>query len=438
MDTVVAYIGLDWADERHSVHLQPANGAIEHRELEQKPAVLHEWIAQLQQRFGGGKIAVALEQRKGAVIHALLMYDCFVLYPINPKALARYREAFRTSGAKDDPLDSELPPDLVVRHRDQLARVGPRHRRESHTAGPLRTAPKIGESACRVDQSAHQPVEAVPPASARVGRRPWRRCRRATFSRNGRRSPSLQRARPGTIRQFYRAHNCRKAAVIEARLAAIANARPLTTDAAVIEPLSLSVQTYATQLRTLIGAIQTFDARIAELFAVHGDHDVFTSFPVAGDVCAPRLAAAFGTDRTRWDSAAELQAHSGIAPVTERSGKTVWVHHRLACPKFVKQTFHEFADQSIRFSRWARASYDQQRARGNDHHAALRALAYKWLRILFRCWKERRAYRRRHLPRKPCVAAGHRSQNILLDGPTQMSMPARLAHYGAYESRASL
>ena len=82
--------------------------------------MLHEWVAQLQQRFGGGKIAVALEQRKGAVIHALLMYDCFVLYPINPKALARYREAFRTSGAKDDPLDSELLLDLVVRHRDRL------------------------------------------------------------------------------------------------------------------------------------------------------------------------------------------------------------------------------------------------------------------------------------------------------------------------------
>jgi Transposase len=120
LEPVVAYIGLDWGDERHSVHLQTAEGAIERFELEQKPAVLHEWIAQLQQRFAGGKIAVALEQRNGAVIHALLQYDCFVLYPINPKALARYREAFRTSGAKDDPLDSELLLDLVVRHREKL------------------------------------------------------------------------------------------------------------------------------------------------------------------------------------------------------------------------------------------------------------------------------------------------------------------------------
>jgi hypothetical protein len=74
VDTIVACIGLDWADERHSVHLQGADGTIEQLELEQKPAVLHEWVTQLQQPFAGGKIAVALEQRKGAVIHALLMY----------------------------------------------------------------------------------------------------------------------------------------------------------------------------------------------------------------------------------------------------------------------------------------------------------------------------------------------------------------------------
>ena len=87
-----------------------------------------------------------------------------------------------------------------------------------------------------------------------------------------------------------------------------------------------------------------------------------------------------------------MQSHSGIAPVTERSGDSKWIHHRLACPKFMKQTFHEFADQSIRFSKWARVYYDQMRARGNDHHAALRALAYKWIRILFRCWKDGKPY----------------------------------------------
>src|SRR3989442_11973839 len=81
---------------------------------------LHEWIARLQERFRGRLIAVAIEQRKGAVIHALMMYAFFVLYPINPKALARYREAFHTSGAKDDPTDSELLLDFLSKHSEKL------------------------------------------------------------------------------------------------------------------------------------------------------------------------------------------------------------------------------------------------------------------------------------------------------------------------------
>jgi len=391
MEPCVAYLGLDWADERHSVHLQTADGVIEHRELEQKPAVLHEWVAELQQRFRGGKIAVALEQRKGAVIHALLQYDCFVLYPINPKALARYREAFRTSGAKDDPVDSALLLDLVVRHRDQLRAWVP-DTVESRTLQALceQRRKLVNQRVALTNRLTSLLKQYFPQALDWVG--DLASVQGCDFLRQWPTLAAVQRARPTTLAQFYRAHNCRKAAVIAARLAAIAGACPLTTDRAVIDPLSLSVQTYATQLRTLLTAIQTFDDRIAAVFAAHADHDLFVSFPGAGAVCAPRLATAFGTDRARWASAAELQAYAGIAPVTERSGKSVWVHHRLACPKFVKQSFHEFADQSIRFSTWARAYYDQQRGRGNDHHAALRALAFKWMRILFRCWKERRPY----------------------------------------------
>jgi Transposase IS116/IS110/IS902 family len=107
---------------------------------------------------------------------------------------------------------------------------------------------------------------------------------------------------------------------------------------------------------------------------------------------APRLLAAFGSQRDRYCCAAELQTYSGIAPVTERSGKRKWVHFRWACPKFLRQSFHEWAGHSIAQSVWARAYYQQQRGRGSDHHAAVRALAFKWIRILFRCWRDRVAY----------------------------------------------
>ena len=71
---------------------------------------------------------------------------------------------------------------------------------------------------------------------------------------------------------------------------------------------------------------------------------------------APRLLAAFGTDRGRWHTAVEIQQLSGIAPVTEQSGQGRWVHWRLGCPKFLRQSFHEFADHSSKWCTWAKAS----------------------------------------------------------------------------------
>ncbi len=119
--SMVACVGLDWGDTRHAVQVQVVDGgAIESLDLEQKPDVLHAWVAQLRQRFHGRPIGIAVEQRKGAVMYALMAYDFLVLYPVNPKALARYREAFRTSGAKDDPTDAALLLDLLQKHRDQL------------------------------------------------------------------------------------------------------------------------------------------------------------------------------------------------------------------------------------------------------------------------------------------------------------------------------
>jgi hypothetical protein len=87
-----------------------------------------------------------------------------------------------------------------------------------------------------------------------------------------------------------------------------------------------------------------------------------------------------------------MQQLAGIAPVTEKSGKKTFVHWRYACPKFMRQTFQEFADHSRRWCQWAKAHYELLRQRGKSHNAAVRALAYKWIRILFRCWKDRQPY----------------------------------------------
>ena len=91
-----------------------------------------------------------------------------------------------------------------------------------------------------------------------------------------------------------------------------------------------------------------------------------------------------------------MQQLSGIAPVTKASGKSQIVQMRWACPKFLRQTFHEFAGSSIKYSRWAKAYFDMRKARGHRYHEILRGLAFKWQRILFHCWKTHQPYHEDH------------------------------------------
>ena len=128
------------------------------------------------------------------------------------------------------------------------------------------------------------------------------------------------------------------------------------------------------------------------LLADLGAEVLKVEMPGAGDALIPRLIAALGTQRDRFSSAAEIQSYSGVAPVVKQSGNTRMTHCRQAYPRFLRQTFHEWAWYSTRKSSWARQYYDTQRARKKSNHAAVRALAFKWIRILFRCWRDHSTY----------------------------------------------
>jgi transposase len=168
---------------------------------------------------------------------------------------------------------------------------------------------------------------------------------------------------------------------------------PATRDQAVREGAGIMARGLVALIATLRNQIAGLDRRIAELVASHPEAPLFDSLPGAGKALVPRMIVAFGTRRERFDSAQEMQRYSGIAPVTVASGKTQQVSFRRACPKFLRQTFHEFALHSIAQWEWARAYYDHLR---NDekkgHHAAVRSLAYKWIRIIYRCWKDGKPY----------------------------------------------
>jgi transposase len=164
----------------------------------------------------------------------------------------------------------------------------------------------------------------------------------------------LQRVPPARLRTFFRKHRCHYPELIERRIVGIQQAIPAIRDRAVIEAKSAVVKVSVQLIRSLIRGIADLDRKIEEAAAAHPDFFIFESLPGAGAVLAPRLLAAFGSQRDRYANAEEVQSYSGIAPVTERSGKKKWIHFRWACPKFLRQSFHEWAGHSIAHSQWAR------------------------------------------------------------------------------------
>ena len=387
-----AFVGVDWADQEHAVCLQASGSTkVETSVLKQTAQSLGEWANELRARFEGRKVAICLEQSRGALIYALMKYDFLVLYPVNPQTLAKYRKAFRTSGAKDDPDDAASLMELVKLHRNRLRALVPDDVQTRTLQMLVESRRRIVRERTRLTNRLKSVLKAYyPQALEWVGE--IKNLRACDFLKKWPTLEAVKRAKPSELQKFYRQHGCRNEEVIGERIKQIRASDPLTQDQAVIISSAMVVEAIVSQLPCLIRSVEQFDHEIARVFEQHPDHELFNSFPGAGSALAPRLLAAMGSDRARYESAEEVQTFSGIAPVTERSGKSKWVHRRFACPKFVRQTFHEFAKQSIIWSSWAHAYYDQQRARGKHHHAAVRALAYKWIRIIFRCWKDRTVY----------------------------------------------
>jgi transposase len=388
-----AFAAIDWADQKHFWALVPADAlnSSQSGELENKPEAVDVWATELATRFRGRPVAVCLEQSRGPLVYMLMKYAHLVLYPVHPATSARYRAAWSPSGAKSDPGDAALLLELVTRHRDRLRPLVPdtvETRLLQMLVEQRRTAV---DDKTRLSNRLTARLKMFFPHIVRW----FSDVDAAVVCALLRRWPTLkavQGAHPGTLRKFFHAQNCRSEKLIQSRIDAIYAAMPATEDPAIVEAGALAVRQLAAQIDLLRANIAELDERIRKAFAEHPDSFLYASLPGAGPALEPRLLVAMGTDRNRYAAAADVQTLSGIAPVTGRSGNSGFVAFRRACPKFLRQTFHEFAAHSIAHSIWARACYDQKRLAGTDHHAAVRAIAFKWIRILYRCWRDRQPY----------------------------------------------
>jgi transposase len=386
-------IGLDRADKKADLHfIDVATQKSWNQTLNTAPEQLHDWLAQLRQQYPQACVGLCLEQPAGNLIPFLETYSWITLLPINPITLQKFREAFVTSRAKDDAKDARYLAELVLSHHDKIKPWQPEDTQTRmlqqlivHRRGV------VDERTGMTNRLQALLKQYFPQALDLCGQDLWRPLA-TDFLLKWPTLQALRKARTDTISQFYYLHGSRSKTLLAKRLDLIQKAVALTDEPALLETFQLRIELTCKELQLVTHAVADYDQRIAKAFAQHPERELFAHLPGGGKVLAPRLLTAFGTQRERFDNCHQLQCYSGIAPVTKQSGSKRHVHRRYLCPIFLKQSFHEFAAQSILECRWAAAYYLQRRNGGAGHHAAVRALAYKWIRILFRCWQTHTPY----------------------------------------------
>lgn len=385
-------IGIDWADQQHDAYIIDQQGEGVAETVEQSPEAIDTWVAAKLQQADGRPIAILLEQSRGPLIHALMFRENVQLYPINPQQFASYRKSYSNAGCKDDASDARLLARMLRERWTQLEPWTPDDAETRLLARLCQTRRQVVDEQTRLVRQLVEQLKAYYPLILELNRGRSLGSLALELVRRWPDPRQLKRADRRVLDRVMREHGKRNQERREEIISRIRAAKLLSTDAALIEPAAIVAQSLARQIPLMQQAIEQLDAQIQAAMNEHPDAALFTPLPGAGKALAPRLLTAFGSQRDRYAKAEEVAVLSGIAPVTKQSGKSRVVHRRYACPKFLRQTFHEFADHARKWCPWSRAYYRLQRSRGMKHHAALRKLARSWIRILFRVWKTRTPY----------------------------------------------
>lgn len=337
----ILFIGIDWADQAHVACLLDDNANTQVIEsFQQDPDEIANWVASLQKRFPQHRLLIALEQSCGALMAGLAGFPQLELFPINPKLLANDRKVLYPSCGKNDPDDALLLAKLLKEHQQKLRPWKPDSVETRQIAEMTELRRKLVEELNRVVLRLNSSLKGYFPLILQLSKRELHYELIIDLLRRWPTLKKLKRVHPDTLRKFLSEHGMKNDTQQTEFINTIRSATPLTKDDALIEPRAMYVKSLAQQIRDLNKAIAEFDDELHTLTAQHPDQELFRSLPGAGDALVPRLIAAFGSDREKYTSAKQVQNYSGIAPITQQSGKSKQVYKRLACPKFLRQTFH--------------------------------------------------------------------------------------------------
>ena len=395
-------IGIDWADQKNDLWMierETAGGS--HRQVAQDAIALHGFAVEMRERYGreGKRVAIVVDQKRGGLINFLIGLEFVDIYPVHAASAKDYRQALYPSRAKSDPVDAQLHAEFFLKHPEHFEKCLRPDSVETRELNLLCEDRRgFVDQATRFEQQLCSCLKQYNPLVLKL----FDDLGSAMCLRFVLRWPTLKKVKSASaqgLRKFFYKHNSRSAAKLQERLELIGREEALTEDPATLEAFSRKAQTLAKQLLALQPQIEAYEERIKELFHTHPDAPVFSGLPGAGEALSPRLLCAFGTDRSRFETARNMTQWNGSAPVTISSGQhkkssqakrlVTW---RWSAPTFVRQSFVEFAAHSIRNCDWANTYYQIKKEQGKSRQTILRALALKWTRILFRCWQNNQNY----------------------------------------------
>jgi transposase len=383
-------VSLDRSDRSAALALLDLHsGECREQTLDLAPEALDAWWRALREGHPQARIAVAFEQPAPNLL-AFFVAREVAIYALNPSSVWAYRQSLVVSRARNDQSDARHQAMYVSRHLAELK--------------PWQAAPAGAVLLDRLTRSRRRQVDArtaltnrlqallkryFPQALDLLHEDLWRPMN-LDFLRRWPTAEKLRVAPLSRLRQFYLKHNSRSEACWERRRALIECLVPLT-ESTVAEELEL--ECLLEQIEAINTAIAKHERAIAEAFEAEGEAALrVAELPGAGPTLAPRIYSALAIHASRTASPEGLAAAVGVAPITDQSGKMHKVHRRLRCDSHTRQTFVEWAKESWKHSAWAEAFVRQRQAKGQGFHAILRALAYKWIRILWKCWRDGVAY----------------------------------------------
>lgn len=386
------YVGIDWSKAALDYHVRTADGIIISVGAVKPDFEGMVELCTVLERDGTvpAEIAVAMETTHGVWIHTLLDRG-YQVYGINPKMIENFRQASSAAGIKTDEIDAEVLALFIATFHKNLKTLRP----DDPDIAQLRRACEIRlrlieERTAKINEL-HAMLQMFYPAViglfGDIDSDITLEFLQAFPTQKSMRSLTQARLKSWLVRHKYRCMNrfesmakMLKKPVLEIPLYQQA------ANAALIRYLAGGIQ-------ALNNEIDACDDHVKEQFEQMPESIFIKSLPGgAGKVLGPSLLACLGRNCERFSNIHEARALMGTAPVTKQSGTMCVIYFRRGCWKFARRTLQLFAEMSCRYSGWARQFYLNQRKTGHRHHAAVRALAHKWIKIIFAMWRTKTPY----------------------------------------------